>query len=226
MHPYGTDSNERIYFLAGIIPLSIWAAQLTGWFLKMRQWGWPGEADFLFDPTSAVTFYALFYSAFNHWLWRWSLFRHLRIVTIPDLNGQWQGEMCSSFHNFEQKVPFIATIEQTWSKMVVRVKTGQSGSHSETASFILDAGTGPTLSYTYLNRPKASEDPRLEMHQGTCVLVLKQSGGMARLEGEYYSSRGRANHGDLWMERISLDEDCQLKERVRGDGGDSMPLSS
>jgi hypothetical protein len=109
--------------------------------------------------------------------------------------------MCSSFDGFERKIPFTARIEQTWSRMVVRVQTDQSDSHSETASFILEAGTGPTLSYTYLNRPKASEDPSLAMHQGTCVLVLSQSPGEMQLKGEYYSSRGRANHGDIWMQR-------------------------
>lgn len=218
MHPYGTDSSERIRFLAIIIPLSIWAAQLARWLLGLAHWQWPDVAQFLFDPTSAVTFYALLYLTFNRWIWRWTLFRRIGLVSIPDLNGSWRGEMCSSFHNFEQQIAFQASIGQSWSKMVVRFSTGQSASHSETASFILNAGTGPTLSYTYLNRPRASEDPNLEMHQGTAVLIMRSLGPSARMEGEYYSSRGRANHGDIWMERVAICESGRLVEELLGDG--------
>jgi hypothetical protein len=110
--------------------------------------------------------------------------------------------MRSSYHNFGMAVPFAISIDQTWTKIIVRLRTKQSSSHSETASFILHAGTGPTLSYTYLNRPKMDQSEAMKMHQGTCVQVLTHRGGVPRLEGEYYSSRGRANYGDIWMERV------------------------
>jgi len=201
MHPYGTDSNERLYFLAAIIPLSIWAASGARWLLGWFNWGWPDEAQFLFDPTSAVTFYALFYAVFNKWLWRWSLLHRIGLVTVPDVNGEWSGEVSSSFQQFQEQIPFQAQVSQTWSRMIIRFRTSYSDSHSETASFMINAGTGPTLSYTYLNRPKLSVDPALMMHQGTCVLVLSKHATTSRLEGEYYSSRGRSNIGQVWMER-------------------------
>ncbi len=108
--------------------------------------------------------------------------------------------------------------------MSVRLFTAQSRSHSETGSLILDAGTGPTLNYTFLNRPKTDQNPELAMHQGTCVLVLSKLGTARRFDGEYYSSRGRANYGSIWMERVSSEGPQSSDEVIHSPNGDSVAM--
>lgn len=201
MHPYGTDSRERISWVVALVVVSIFASRLARWLLQFAGWEWPDELGLLLDPVSAAGIFGVLLYCFDQRLWKSKVLHRLGLVSIPDVSGLWTGGMHSSFHNFKVPTSFVVEIQQSWSRMCVRLWTATSHSHSETASFILDAGSGRTLSYTYLNRPKSDQDPELAMHQGTTILVL--SSDQQRFEGEYYSSRGRANFGKIWMNRAT-----------------------
>ncbi|MDP9366169.1 MAG: hypothetical protein M3Q10_18440 [Chloroflexota bacterium] len=202
MHPYGTDSNERFYVLAFLVPLSFWLSGLATEQIERARLSWPAEADFLADPTSAAFVYGALYALFNAYLWRLGVLRWIGLVSTPDLNGTWRGVLRSSHDDFATEKALDLTIEQSWTRMVVRIRTAQSASHSRTASLLLNAGPGKTLSYTYLNQPNTAEGEAMAIHQGTAVLVLHGGARPHRLEGEYYNSRGRRTFGQISVARF------------------------
>ena len=86
------------------------------------------------------------------------------------------------------------TIEQNWTKMVVRLNAAESRSWSITASVLTNSPEGLVLTYLFDNQPEAESDKRMERFRGTVVLV---SITPDRLEGYYYTGRGRETHGSL-----------------------------
>ena len=66
----------------------------------------------------------------------------------------------------------------------LKFKTGESSSHSITASIINDNGT-QKLIYTYLNSPRA--ELQSPIHYGTVILDIDNPN---QLEGNYYTNRG------------------------------------
>ena len=135
-----------------------------------------------------------------HWLhdrflWR---IRLLRMVTrLPDLNGEWVGEVKSSYNQHGPAYEVSVVISQRWSKMLVRLETGQSRSHSVVASLKTADLPYPELSYLYVNSPKSNAPDTMEMHRGTATLELKGS----NLEGEYYTGRGRRQIGMIKLRK-------------------------
>ena len=90
-------------------------------------------------------------------------------------------------------------IQQTWSKMSIVGRFGQSESESTGFAFVRVRGSEAVLIHTYRNRPTdASED--MQMHEGTAELTLRADGTM---DGIYYTGRGRKTHGTLTLRRAS-----------------------
>ena len=122
----------------------------------------------------------------------------LRMVTrLPDLNGKWIGEVQSSYNQHDPAYEVSVVISQRWSKILVRLETGQSRSHSVVASLKTTDLPYPELSYLYVNAPKSNAPDAMEMHRGTATLELKDS----NLEGEYYTGRGRRQIGAIELRK-------------------------
>ena len=77
--------------------------------------------------------------------------------------------------------------------MLVSLETKDSRSHSVMASLRAIDLPNPELSYQYVNEPKSNAPGTMEMHRGTANLELIGS----RLEGDYYTGRGRGEIGTL-----------------------------
>ncbi len=96
-YPYSSDSSERLHFLAHAAWISILIVYLlhTGReaLLKTYQIEIPWWIE---TPTYAAITWGLFASAIHH-AWRWNWFRMLFRVKIPDLNGEWSGELESNY---------------------------------------------------------------------------------------------------------------------------------
>ena len=130
---------------------------------------------------------------FDRYVWRLWLLRKLPLNHPPDLRGKWVGEVESSYSQGDCPRPVSVVIVQRWSKMVVRLETEQSISHSIAASLRTIDPPYPELTYQYVNKPRANAPDTMAMHRGTATLELIGPG----LEGEYYTDRGRGEVGTI-----------------------------
>ena len=190
MHDYAIDSRERVFvvrilFMASALVSGIAAALIPSDLLPMR-WLLP-------IPSIALVF-GISYWGFDNWLWRWRFLRVLRLISVPDLRGTWTGTIASSYTGFEKTQPVTVTIEQTWTKIVVRLNAAQSRSWSITASVLTNSSEGLVLTYLFENEPKAESVSTMQRFLGTTVLVNAEPG---LLEGHYYTGRGRETHGSI-----------------------------
>ena len=198
MHDYAIDSRERIFvvrilFMASALVSGIAAVLIPSDLVPMR-WLLP-------VPSIALVF-GVSYWAFDNWLWRWRLPRVLRLITVPDLRGTWTGTIGSSHTEFQKMQPVTVAIEQTWTKIVVRLNAAESRSWSLTASVLTNAPEGLILTYLFDNQPEAESARTMERFRGTTVLV---SDAPDRFEGHYYTGRGRGTHGSIKLCRRSRD---------------------
>ena len=198
MHDYAIDSRERllvvrILFMASALLSGVAALIIPSDFIPMR-WLLP-------IPSIALAF-GVSYWAFDNWLWRWRFLRTLRLVSVPDLRGAWTGTVAGSYSGFENDQKVTVAIEQTWTKMAVRLNAAESRSWSVTASVLASAPEGLVLTYLFDNEPRAEAVRTMQRFRGTTVLVGTAPG---RLEGHYYTGRGRETHGSLKLRRRSHD---------------------
>lgn len=197
MHPYASDSDERTYipfFLAGF---SIGAALLLSMGLTYARL----DPPWWLEAPSVLGFYSLFHKVFDRWLWRTRIMRALRITHVPDLSGNWEGSVTSSYDHHATQVPVTVRIDQTWSRFSLRLRTEQSRSHTTVTAYFIHGPDGATLSYQYVNEPIASAKETMHIHHGAGRLVL--SSDRNELSGDYYSSRGRQNVGTMRLTRRS-----------------------
>ena len=190
MHDYAIDSRERVFvvrilFMASALAAGSTAVLIPSDLLPMR-WLLP-------VPSIALVF-GVSYWAFDNWIWRWRFLRVLRLVSVPDLRGTWTGTVASSYTGFEKAQPVTVTIEQTWTKIVVRLNAAESRSWSLTASILTNSPEGLVLTYLFDNQPEAESARTMERFRGTTVLARIAAD---RLEGSYYTGRGRGTHGSL-----------------------------
>lgn len=192
MHPYATDSRERVNIIVYLALLSVAIAYGFHFVLTKSgvQWPWWAEAP------SVMGVFGVLYTLFDKKLWRCKWLHKIGVVKIPDLNGRWSAEGYSS--TYQEEFVGEVQIRQTWTHISVIMETQRSRSHSLTASLLLNQPDGITLSYEYRNEPKPSALPTMHAHRGTTVLRLK---GERLIEGEYYSGRDRLNYGTLSLKR-------------------------
>ena len=194
MHDYTIDSRERVFvvrilFMVSALVSGIAAVLIPSDLTPMR-WLLP-------IPSIALVF-GVSYWAFDNWLWRWKFLRFLRLISVPDLRGAWTGTVASSYTDFEKTQPVTVDIEQTWTKMAVRLNAAESRSWSITASVLTNAPEGLVLTYLFDNDPGAESARTMQRFRGTTVLV---SSAADRLEGYYYTGRGRGTHGSIKLLR-------------------------
>ncbi len=194
MHDYAIDSRERVFvvrilFMAGALVSAVAAVLIPSDLTPMR-WLLP-------IPSIALVF-GVSYWAFDNWLWRWRFLRVMRLISVPDLRGAWTGMIASSYTGFEKTQQVTVTIEQTWTKMVVRLNAAESRSWSITASVLTNAPEGVVLTYLFDNEPEAESVRTMQRFRGTAVLAISAPG---RLEGYYYTGRGRESHGSIKLRR-------------------------
>ena len=194
MHDYAIDSRERVFvvrilFTASALVSAIAAVLIPSDLLPIR-WLLP-------IPSIALVF-GVSYWAFDNWLWRWRFLRFLRLISVPDLRGIWTGTIASSYTGFEKTQPVTVTIEQTWTKIVVRLNAAESRSWSITASILTNSPEGLVLTYLFDNDPEAKSAITMQRFRGTTVLVNTEPD---RLEGHYYTGRGRETYGALKLRR-------------------------
>lgn len=161
---------------------------------------WVQEASTLvglsMSAPSAFVLFSTIYWSFKRFGWKWAA--RAGVLSVPDLNGKWTGELNSSHAPSSGPVDVAAQITQNWNRISIDVEAGESASESKSGSLRCnDAKT--VLTYTYSNTPSALAEEGLSTHAGTAVLKLSQDG--KQLTGRYYTGRDRKTHGEIELSR-------------------------
>ena len=188
-HPY-THSAQRsaTVWLAvlGVVTAWTWGAITRLYSLNAPWW---------LDTPAVFGFYGLLYWAYDRLLWR---FRPVRLVHgIPLLSGRYRVQIRTSHDGHLTSLGAVATIVQSWSRIIIRMDTENSISTSEVAWLSETPGVGFTVTYVYTNKPKSAASLDLTPHEGTAVLTFDSTGNGT---GWYYTGRGRTNYGELVFE--------------------------
>lgn len=141
------------------------------------------------DIFKTISINAFIWLLFVNWAWKWKIW-YPWLVPFPNLSGEWEGLLKS---NWKEKsldpIPTEVKISQTFFNVQVKIKTGESRSHSTGASFDIDKDRGlQQLFYSYINTPKASVRNRSEIHYGTTLLTF-EGFKVTEMEGEYWTDR-------------------------------------
>ncbi len=193
MHPYNIDSAERKHVTFGLAVVSLLLATATAPFLNQLS----GFLGFTIMPPSTLAIFGGLYFVFKKFVWKWSFLNKLGLIKVPDLNGEWNGQIKSSHDNFLQAYRIKIMIQQDWTHIAVRIKAEESTSHSFVAAILTEDPRGIILTYQYQNKPNPETIDTMAIHEGTTFLKLEEK----KLEGEYYTGRGRATFGKLELTR-------------------------
>ena len=191
MHTYELDGRQWVAVaLAVISVVLVWLLDLGLGAIEYQPRWWLTLPSF-------GGFYAGLFFVFDHHVWKLGLLGRVKLVRAPILNGEWVGSVTSSYNQHSVNIPVSVTIRQRWSKMVIRLETEQSVSHSIAATYRVNDIVFPELLYLYASEPKSDTEETMNAHRGTAHLALNDS----RLEGDYYSGRGRREIGTIKLKR-------------------------
>ncbi|WP_088343880.1 MULTISPECIES: hypothetical protein [Rhodomicrobium] len=142
------------------------------------------------------------------WRWLWRHFPTLQRKAFPDLNGQWEGTLRSTWIDPKTDqpiapIPIAVAIHQGLFATSVRLRTNESRSYS-TKVFLEPHHDARRfrLCYTYCNDPDAAHQHRSAPHDGHAFLELDFDDDKDRLTGRYFTSRKTT--GDLELRRASV----------------------
>ena len=142
------------------------------WLLDMSFNAIGFEPDWWVTLPSFGGFYGILHGLFDRYLWRWAPLGKLGLIRVPDLNGEWTGEIRSSYVSGGETVPVRVIIKQRWSNLVVRLEAIHSKSDSVMARIKTGDVVHPTLDYMYVNEPEAGARETMHAHRGTAMLEL------------------------------------------------------
>ncbi len=195
MHPFSIDTQERKNVIVVIALLCIPLSWLFNNLLKLLG----VENVWWISTPSILGMVGVLYKIFDGLIWRIGLLRTLGIIKTPDLNGDWNGLVATSFDDHADQHAVKVKIQQTWTKISIFLESAQSESHSLTASILTRQPGGTSINYEYKNEPKSSAKNTMHAHRGSAVLKLKNNN---ELEGEYYTGRDRNNFGSIRLKKI------------------------
>lgn len=195
MHPYSIDTGERrtLFFCFAVISI------ILSWKIPLLLDAYKFNPSWGVEAPSAMFFYYVIYRVFDKWVWSWRFFRKIGVIKTPNLNGEWDGTIKTSFSGNSPESKATLKIFQTWTEIKIILTTSSSKSGSKTGSMILRSPEGPCLVYQYCNKPRSDAAETMETHDGTTELLFDEE--IDGLSGEYYSGRGRQNFGSLSFKR-------------------------
>ena len=192
MHSYEVEGRGRV--VAAITGFSV----ILVWLVDVGLGTIDFEPEWWFSVPSFAGFYTALHWLFDRHIWRLGWLRRLNLVQVPDLNGDWVGEIESSYSGDDCAHSVSVAILQRWSKLVLRLETKHSRSYNIMATLQTSDLPHTRLSYQYVNEPKSSAPGTMAMHRGTANLEVIGSA----LEGDYYTGRGRGEVGTIKLRRM------------------------
>lgn len=210
MHPFSTDSCERklVTFVLAAASVGLSVAAHAG-----IEAAGPNVPGWVHAPSTMAIFGALF-ALFEHCAWRWPLLHRLGVVNVQDLSGEWKGHVKRALNGgagAEEDLPARVVIAQTWRSISVVLTTATSRSVSISAALLVMDPANRTLSYEYTSEPAPHAPAALQQHRGTAVVCIKPDG---KLEGQYYTGRGRGTFGSFELNRLRPRRRTESENRV------------
>ena len=201
-HSYATDfSNKPKLFVSLFIVSGLVAAALSPMF------SWLGQIfSIALPPFSALTLFGGFYWLLDRYGWRWRLVR--RLLLVPDLNGTWNVVGETRKKDQHPPVPPVksewegtVTVEQTWTKIIIRQRVSMSSSRSTCASIVELGNDAYELTYLYENVPEKDSDQDMERHRGAAVLRINTEKQI--VDGDYFTDQSRSTEGKMRWSRTA-----------------------
>ena len=202
MHDYSIDKHPKEIVLFLLAFCAIWSApklNQLGLYVVEKLDVWTGLSWPLITAIPVFALFTMIYFVFNKYLWRLGALRGLLLV--PDLNGRWKCSgktVLKAGQSADYRWAGDIQITQSWSKVLIHLKTGQSSSRSFAASIHHDPGVGYRLAYQYSNDPGADQ-LELNKHSGSAEITFDED--CTRGEGWYFTDQHRSTVGTLILER-------------------------
>lgn len=198
MHDYSIDKHpkEKVLFILALVAIT-----LAPIIQKLAERGVTYleiSAQWSSSPAVAIPVFTLFaalYILFDKVLWKLNWLR--KVLLVPDLNGTWKCIGHTILKNGKYNdIDWSAgvSITQSWSKILIHLRTSQSESKSISASLFHENGVGFRLLYQYNNKPNVDELD-LKNHSGCSELLFNED--ITKGEGSYYTDRHRTTVGKM-----------------------------
>lgn len=132
--------------------------------------------------------YGLFTGLYEKYIWKCAFMK--KIHNVPDLNGEWEGYLQSSF-NYKEKIPMKMKIKQTWDKISFKSIFPKSVSYSNVAAINVDGPYGIEISFGFKNDSYCMED-NMPTYYGYNILKLEANN---KIKARYCNDRNNHNIG-------------------------------
>lgn len=194
MHEYISNKSHRktVISIIAIISLllnSLLAPAVDSFINKLSQNLHPYLYPFiiLLGVGFSLIFGILFF-LFDRFIWKL-----IPGIKKQNLNGIYR---CVGVSSYEQKQwSGDLLIKQTWSKILIKIRTKSSDSMSFMASVTVADDGEVILNYSYNNCPNGSNE-KLKKHEGTAEIRF----GKKSIKGKYYNyPNDRPRHGQLTL---------------------------
>ncbi len=202
MHEYSYSSDERRKWNVWLYVLSVTLIGILNVVIAVVEGLHSGLL--VIQPPTTMVLFGFIHRQFVNRLWRHNLWRKVGIVSVPDLDGTWKGEIISSFENnpgqsLEESVKKSVEVRifQSWTQMRIVWKTDESASSSEVAAIVRHDRSSCVLHYEFHNEPDELGVDTMDRHRGTVVLNI----GENKLTGRYYTDRKILTKGRIYLKR-------------------------
>ena len=157
-----------------------------------------GFIDLVRTISSAISITAIIATVFVSWAWKFRVFRGW-LVLVPNLNGDWKGCIKYNYEGKNTSHKIDVHIRQTFTSIIVDLRTNESMSKNFCGSFNIDKIRGEKqLIYSYFNEPDVQYKDRSPMHYGTTKLDISQDN--KTMKGKYWTDRGTT--GSISLKKI------------------------
>ncbi len=144
---------------------------------------------------SSFALFGFYFWLFDNYLWRiWIL---KKIHNIPDLSGEWEGEVTKPNEPHFDIYPVKAIIEQSWTKIQIEVVGKYTRSKLGSISMDLSTPARRCLDYIYSVKPTLEQNGENKRGEG-CQSLLVENDKL--LTGYYFTSKLRK--GKLTLRKI------------------------
>lgn len=196
MHAYTTD-DSRTAALGSLAVLTVVLAIAANWASTYIHLGPP----WLIAPPTVAAAFGLLHQTVDRFAWRWSAIRRLGFIDVPDIEGEYIGELVSSYE--QTRLPVRLCIDQSWTRIAIRFDVMQpksSTSYSMTAALGCSGHDQARLTYTYRNQTRPGvADVDMNDHDGTAEVTIDRATG--QVAGRYFNFRGR--QGTLTLAKVT-----------------------
>ncbi len=190
MHYYVSNIDKKLKILFYIVVVSLLLNTLLKNFFE----------NIIPNISFTITPFAIFtvlYIVYDKYLWKLPY-----LSDLPDLNGKWKGELTSSFDNFDNRIDIDVSINQTSSKILVRLQTVNSSSESVNLSMNNKETGQYEIIYNYQNMPTPDSPDTMHIHRGTVWLLFNKEDDKEIMEGRYFTDRERqGNYGSITLKK-------------------------